>query len=82
MIIEFCFGAPICNNRFPKILGGTRDNTFINDMDANEDLIVVCGDTFDDYLSHNPLSLANIPIIAAFDVLSTSLKWGFSDSSI
>lgn len=52
-----------------------------HDIDANKDTIYVCGFTLSNLLTDlNPQGCN--PIIAAFDVESTELKWGFYDQSL
>lgn len=43
--------SAICYNYFPKVIGGFNDNTFINDYDADNNTIYLCGHTFDNQLS-------------------------------
>ena len=52
-----------------------------HDIDANKDTIYACGFTYSNLLTDlNPQGCN--PIIAAFDVESTELKWGFYDQSL
>ena len=67
----------LCNNFFPKTLGGLVSSTYLLDIDASNDTIFTCGYTKDSALKGFHTSNADwFPIIAAFDILSVnSPKW-------
>jgi hypothetical protein len=69
--------SPQCNKFFPKILGSSDNDTTILDIDANQYSIYACGRTSSELLSG--YQLTHNPYIAAFDIASTQLKWGFTD---
>lgn len=76
-----------CDNYFPKIIGGTVYNTHINDFDADENTVYMCGFTQDDNLAGYSLydwyscNHCQVPLVAASDITSNQMKWGFTDKS-
>jgi hypothetical protein len=74
--IFFKFCSLTCYNHFPKYLGAQDDGTRFTDIDANKDSIYACGFTLSDALTGILPQNVN-PIIAAFDVESSLIKWGF-----
>ena len=79
--------TPLCDNYFPKIIGGMSDHTYVIDFDANHDTIYTCGRTHDSGLSGYSLYSGTccyyyyVPIVAASDIDSNEMKWGFTDQS-
>jgi hypothetical protein len=60
--------SPQCNKFFPKILGSSDENTYINDLDVNGNTIYSCGIINSDMLLGY---IGNNPYIAAFEIAST-----------
>ncbi len=85
MVLQSCRAQ--CDNYFPKIIGGKFNNTYIIDFDADDNTIYMCGSTQDYSLAGYSL-LSDIcddycifPLIAASDINSYLMKWGFTDQS-
>ena len=76
LAIKQCYAA--CNNLFPKTIGADDGITALYDIDANNKTIYACGFTESGSLKGYYTSDYN-PFIAAFDISSTKLKWGYSD---
>jgi hypothetical protein len=78
--ISFKFCSLTCYNHFPKYLGAQGNGTRFTDIDANKDTIYACGFTHSDELTGLVPQDVN-PIIVAYDVESSQIKWGWFDKS-
>ena len=72
---------PSCKH-FPKILGGTLENTGPIAIDANlaKDIIVLTGYTSDHGLAGYNLNTAHQPYVASFSISSTRIYWAKADT--
>jgi hypothetical protein len=66
--------TPLCDNFFPKIIGGTSFDTFVNDFDVDDNTIYSCGRTYDSGITGQSMScgmsLCYLPLVAAADINS------------
>ena len=60
--------TPLCDNYFPKIIGGKVEDTWIKDFDVKNDTIFTCGATYDSGLSGYTTSSEYFPMVAASDI--------------
>ena len=67
---------------FPKILGGSQDNTFPRAIDANlaKDIIVLTGYTHDNGLAGYNLNGGRQPFVASFSISSSRIYWAKADT--
>jgi hypothetical protein len=80
--------TPLCNNFFPKIIGGKSLSTYINDFDVDDNTVYTCGGTSDSNLVGYTLPndcggccLCYVPMVTASDINSNEMKWGFTDKT-
>jgi hypothetical protein len=79
LIILFEIGlkhcTPLCDNFFPKIIGGSYSYTYLNDFDVDENTIYTCGRTYDQRLTDYSLDdgdgyFLHVPMVTASDINS------------
>ncbi len=67
MILVDSFQAPTCNS-FPKIFGGSGDNSYLSHIDVFADYLAMIGDTYDVTLATGLTGGARYPFIAVTSV--------------
>lgn len=70
--------TPLCDNYFPKIIGGKVEDSWMRDFDVKNDTIYMCGATEDAGLTGYTNSYY-FPMVAATYIQSTQFKWAFTD---
>jgi hypothetical protein len=77
--------TPLCNNFFPKIIGGTYLHTYIDDFDVDDNTVYTCGATIDTtlvgYSNDFGGYLSYVPMVTASDINSYEMKWGYTDKT-